>query len=170
MASLVETLIDVLNQENEEYKKLLELSEYKTGVIVKGDTDELQNILLKEQARIDLINKLEEKRQENVADICNVLNLKKKDIKLEDIITVLEKQPKEHKQLQEIHADIKRTLNQLIKINENNKLLITETLDMVEFELNVAKNSMLAPQTANYGKGAYSDNNIQTINSFDAKQ
>lgn len=170
MASLVETLIDVLNQEHEEYKKLLELSDYKTGVIVKGDTDELQEILLKEQERIDSISELEEKRRENVDDICNVLNLKKKDIKLEDIIKVLEKQPKEHDRLQEVHAGIKRTLNELMKINENNKLLIKESLDMVEFELNLAKNSVLAPQTANYGRGSYEENTVQTINSFDAKQ
>lgn len=170
MASLIETLIDVLGQENTEYEKLLELSDYKTTAIVNGDVNELQEILLKEQALIDSVNKLEEQRMENVGDICNVLNLKKKDIKLEDIIEVLKKQPKEHDQLEEMNAKLKRTLNQLMKINENNKLLIKESLDMVEFELNLAKNTVMAPQTANYSMSSYDDNNIQTINSFDAKQ
>lgn len=170
MASLIETLIDVLGQENTEYEKLLELSDHKTTAIVNGDVNELQEILLKEQALIDSVNKLEEQRMENVGDICNVLNLKKKDIKLEDIIEVLKKQPKEHDQLEEMNAKLKRTLNQLMKINENNKLLIKESLDMVEFELNLAKNTVMAPQTANYSMSSYDDNNIQTINSFDAKQ
>lgn len=170
MASLIETLIDVLNQENAEYEKLLTLSDCKTTAIVNGDMNELQEILLKEQSLIDSVNKLEEQRIENVNDICNVLNLKKKDMKLEDIVAVLKKQPKEHDQLEEINTRMKRTLNQLMKINENNKVLIKESLDMVEFELNLAKNAVMAPQTANYSMSSYDDNNIQTINSFDAKQ
>lgn len=170
MASLIETLIDVLKQENTEYEKLLELSDQKTAAIVHANIDRLQEILLEEQSLIDTINKLEDQRIENVSDICNVLNLKKKDIKLEDIVEVLKKQPKEHDELEEVNAQMKRTLNQLMKINENNKLLLKESLDMVEFELNLAKNAVLAPQTANYSKGSYDEERIQTVSGFDAKQ
>lgn len=170
MASLIETLIDVLNQENEEYEKLLELSDQKTAAIVNADIEELHEILLKEQSLIDSVNRLENQRMENVNDICNVLNLKKKDIKLDDILSVLKKQPKEHDELEEVNTRMKRTLNQLMKINENNKLLIRESLDMVEFELNLAKNAVMAPQTANYSGSAYDENQIRAINSFDAKQ
>lgn len=76
---------------------------------------------------------------ENVDDICNVLNLRRTDIKLEDILEVLKKQPKEHDALAAVNAQLKKTLNELMKINENNKLLTKESLDMVEFELNIAK-------------------------------
>lgn len=170
MASLIETLIGVLKQENTEYEKLLELSDQKTAAIVHADIDKLQEILLEEQSLIDVINKLEDQRIENVNDICNVLNLKKKDIQLEDIVEVLRKQPKEHDELEEVNAQMKRTLNQLMKINENNKLLLRESLDMVEFELNLAKNAVLAPQTANYSKNSYDEERIQTVSGFDAKQ
>ena len=74
MASLIDTLIDVLGQEDAEYKKLLELSNNKTKAIVGADIERLQDILVQEQARIDAINKLEQQRMENVDDICNVLN------------------------------------------------------------------------------------------------
>ena len=86
MASLIDTLIDVLGQEDAEYKKLLELSNNKTKAIVGADIERLQDILVQEQARIDAINKLEQQRMENVDDICNVLNLRRTDIKLEDIL------------------------------------------------------------------------------------
>ena len=89
MASLIDTLIDVLGQEDAEYKKLLELSNNKTKAIVGADIERLQDILVQEQARIDAINKLEQQRMENVDDICNVLNLRRTDIKLEDILEVL---------------------------------------------------------------------------------
>ena len=101
---------------------------------------------------------------ENVDDICNVLNLRRTDIKLEDILEVLKKQPKEH------NAQLKKTLNELMKINENNKLLTKESLDMVEFELNIAKNAVLTPQTGNYSKNAYDEERIQTVSGFDARQ
>ena len=86
MASLIDTLIDVLGQEDAEYKKLLELSNNKTKAIVGADIERLQDILVQEQAQIDAINKLEQQRMENVDDICNVLNLRRTDIKLEDIL------------------------------------------------------------------------------------
>ena len=98
MASLIDTLIDVLGQEDAEYKKLLELSNNKTKAIVGADIERLQDILVQEQARIDAINKLEQQRMENVDDICNVLNLRRTDIKLEDILEVLKKQPKEQRE------------------------------------------------------------------------
>ena len=81
MASLIDTLIDVLGQEDAEYKKLLELSNNKTKAIVGADIERLQDILVQEQAQIDAINKLEQQRMENVDDICNVLNLRRTDIK-----------------------------------------------------------------------------------------
>ena len=69
MASLIDTLIDVLGQEDAEYKKLLELSNNKTKAIVGADIERLQDILVQEQARIDAINKLEQQRMEYVDDI-----------------------------------------------------------------------------------------------------
>ena len=44
MASLVETLIDVLDQECKSYEKLLGLSSQKTSIIIKGDLEALAKI------------------------------------------------------------------------------------------------------------------------------
>ena len=51
MASLIETLIDVLDKENTEYQGLLKLSEEKTTAIVNGNVERLQEILGLEQRR-----------------------------------------------------------------------------------------------------------------------
>ena len=59
MASLIETLIDVLDKENTEYQGLLKLSEEKTTAIVNGNVERLQEILGLEQRSIDKINKLD---------------------------------------------------------------------------------------------------------------
>lgn len=88
MASLIETLIDVLDKENTEYQGLLKLSEEKTTAIVNGNVERLQEILGLEQRSIDKINKLDAFRDENVGDICNVLNIPRKGIKIENIARI----------------------------------------------------------------------------------
>ena len=170
MASLIDTLIDVLDKENTQYERLLDLSNTKTAAIVNGDVDKLQGILGQEQQSIDIINRLDAKREENVKDICNVLNLPEKGIRIEDIVQMLSKQPKEQSVLEEVHLKLKRTLDQLMRVNDNNKALLQESMDMIEFEINLAKNAMVAPQTGNYSKGAYEQSSYDSIGGFDAKQ
>ena len=69
MASLIDSLIDILDSENTEYEKMLDISMEKTDAIVNSDIDRLQDILVKEQAQIDVLDKLELQRRNNVGDI-----------------------------------------------------------------------------------------------------
>ena len=146
MASLIDTLIDVLGQEDAEYKKLLELSNNKTKAIVGADIERLQDILVQEQARIDAINKLEQQRMENVDDICNVLNLRRTDIKLEDILEVLKKQPKEHDALAAVNAQLKKTLNEL-SYNAQDTLVVGD----MPFDILMGKNAGVYTCGVTYG-------------------
>ena len=171
MASLIENLISILEEENNEYNQLLNLSLDKTSVIVKGDIETLQFIVAKEQKKIAAINKLEKSREENIKDIANVLNIPENEFKLENLIKMLEKQPKEQDSLSKVRDAFKRTMNKLVKVNDNNRVLLQESIDMIEFELNLSRNTMLAPETANYSKGAYNTMGQNLIaGSFDAKQ
>ncbi len=170
MASLIENLIDVLNKENLQYQELIKLSEDKTSAIVNNDVVKLQDILGFEQRNIDIINKLETTREDCVKDICCVLNLSQKGMRIDMIIEMLSKQPKEQKALRDIHMKLKKTLDHLMRINNNNKVLLQESMDMIEFELNLARNSVMAPQTANYSKGACEQVGYGSTTSFDAKQ
>ena len=169
MASLIDSLIEVLNNENTEYEKLIELSKDKTSAIVNGNVDRLQELLGSEQRIIDSIDKLDAIREGVVKDICKVLHLNPDEIKVGQIVVMLEKKPAEHDALQSAHLQLKRTIDSLIKINENNKILLKESMDMIEFELNLARNAKVAPQTANYGKGAYEQQGYAS-GGFDAKQ
>ena len=63
-----------------------------------------------------------------------------------------------------------KTVNQLTQVNDNNRLLLKESMDMIDFEINLAKNASMAPQTANYGKGAYEETGGMGSTSFDARQ
>ena len=142
----------------------------KTSAIVKGDVDELQKIFLQEQKLIEELETVEQKRQEDVKEICSILRLPYEQIRVEHIVQILEKKPKEHDALEEVYLRLKRTLNQLTTVNDNNKLLLKESMDMIQFELDLARNSVMDPQTSNYGRTAYEEQGITGATGFDAKQ
>ena len=123
-----------------------------------------------EQAQIDVLDKLELQRRNNVGDICKVLNLSPEGIRVNDIIEILRKRPKEHDALSEVHMKLKKTIDSLVKINENNKSLLKESMDMIEFEMNLAKSIILGPQTNNYDNAAYEQGSASVSGRFDAKQ
>lgn len=172
MASLMENLISVLQDEAKTYGELLELSMKKTPVIVSGDLDGLQKITDEEQDIVARINHLEAKRGEVTKDIANVLNKDVAKLKLADIINMLGQRPAEQKQLATAHDSLKEVVGQMVRVNEQNRGLIQQSLEMVEFDLNLIHAMRSAPQTANYNKGAYSLGTVMGNGGggFDAKQ
>ena len=171
MASLIEELIDTLKKENSEYEKLLELSRKKADIIVKRDIPALEKITDDETGVMTRIGNLEAKREEVTGDIANVINKDVGELKLSVLITLLNKQPKEQKALSVIHDKLKTTVGNVRSINESNRQLIDQSLEMVEFDLNMMRAMRQAPQTNNYGKGAMNvGGTLGSVKGFDAKQ
>ncbi|MBQ7934648.1 MAG: flagellar protein FlgN [Lachnospiraceae bacterium] len=168
----MENLIDVLNRENSEYEELLKLSQRKTPIIVSGDLEQLQQVTDEEQIVVGRINQLEKSRVEVVADIANVLNKDVDTLKLTNIIAMLAARPAEQKVLAEVHDKLHETVYALKKVNDHNRELLTNSLEMVEFEMNLLQAMKAAPETANYNRGAYNAGATMGVVSggFDAKQ
>ena len=59
MASLIEKLVNVLEQENEEYTTLVDLSNQKTPVLIRGDLKQLGKITDEEQIVVSRISNLD---------------------------------------------------------------------------------------------------------------
>lgn len=172
VASLMENLIDVLNKECSEYEVLLELSQKKTPIIVSGDLQKLQQITDEEQMVVSRIHNLERKRTEVTADIANVLNKDVNNLKLSNLISMLAGRPEEQRVLAEVHDKLQLSVRGLQRANEQNRELLSNALEMVEFEMNLLQAAKAAPATANYNKGAYNAGNTMGVvsNGFDAKQ
>lgn len=168
----MENLIDVLKKENSEYEELLKLSQQKTPIIVSGDLKALQAVTDEEQMIVGRINQLEKKRLEVVADIANVLNKDVNTLKLTNIIAMLAARPAEQKELAEVHDKLHDSVYTLKRVNEHNQELLTNSLEMVEFEINLLHSMKAAPETANYNKDAYNTGTKVGVSSgrFDAKQ
>lgn len=172
MASLIDTLAEILNKEDEEYQKLLDLSKGKTDVIVKGDLNALSVITDKEQKVVTKITALETQRTEIMAEIAKILHTDVAQLKLDTLIDLLKKKPKEQKELALVHDKLHVTLYEMKIVNERNDQLLKSAIEMVDFNMNLIQAARKAPQTANYNKGAYNTGSQIGVatGSFDAKQ
>ncbi|MBQ6967544.1 MAG: flagellar protein FlgN [Lachnospiraceae bacterium] len=168
----MEELIRVLGAEDEKYKDLLELSKKKTPILVEGDIEKLQKITDEEQVIVDEVANLELSRQAAMEDIANVLNKDVKTLKLSYLEEVLGKRPKEREELTRIHDRLKATIGELMVINSQNRELIRQSLDMIDFNLSLAKSMRTAPETGNYTKNAANAGSVlgSAQGGFDAKQ
>ncbi|MBQ8200121.1 MAG: flagellar protein FlgN [Lachnospiraceae bacterium] len=168
----METLMDILEQENREYKVLLELSMKKTRIIVSNDVVALSAITEEEQKQVDRINALDKKRDEAMRDIANVMNMDVQTLKLGKIIDMLAGRPAEQKRLTEVKDALHETTKNMARINAQNKELLENALELVEFDLNLVRGLKAAPETAEYNRGALSAGNLMAVPSerFDAKQ
>lgn len=170
MASLMEELIMTLEKEDAIYKELIPIAEKKTRVIIKNDLEALREITKSEQDAVDRITALENKREEVVTNIGIVLNQKPEELNLKKIIRILKKQPKEQQRLSQLRDSLKANVNRLSQINVQNKVLIDESLEMIEFNMNLIQSTRMSPGN-NYDRGAQTTNTPLVSNGrFDARQ
>lgn len=172
MASLMEDLLNTLEQENAEYEQLLALSLKKTPVIVSADLEQLQQITDEEQLIVSRINKLDKVRNECMTQIAGVIHKDVNELTLAMVVDIFKRRPEEHKKLAEIFDKLKDTIAQMKRANEQNRQLLQSSLELVQFDMNMLQAMKTAPETANYSKNAYSTGSIMGtgMGSFDAKQ
>ncbi len=171
MASLVEELVTVLTEQTKVYEQLIPVAEAKAPVIIQNDLEKLQSLTDKEQELVDEVTALEHKRLEIIRNIAIVLGKKEAQIKSKDIINSLVRDPAEQKELQILHDQLKQAIQKLMEINNRNKSLINQSLEMIEFNMNFIQSTRMSPGNNNYTRGAINTNalNSQT-RMFDAKQ
>lgn len=170
MASLMDDLVQVLESENEQYQKLAQLSKEKKQVIIKADVPSLEKIVDLEQDVASKIQNLDNHRKKVMHDMSVVLNKPEKDFTVNTVIEMLGSQPKERERLENVKNQLKTTLDDVRKINEQNQILLSQALDMVEFDLTLFRSMRTAPETANYDRNAYNTGDILGSSGFDAKQ
>lgn len=171
MASLIENLVSILEQEYEIYQQLLPIAMEKTQVIVRNDINALQEITAKEQRLVDQINSMEHIRDEVMINIKTVLGKKAASLNLTSLIQLMDKQPKEQRALSVIRDKLKETVRRLTEINDRNKSLIQQSLEMIEFNMNFIQSTRMSPGNNTYTKGASTyDAQAFGTGMFDAKQ
>lgn len=173
MASLIDDLTAVLQQEKEIYQKLIPVSERKTEILIQGDLKLLQEVTDEEQSLLDQAMALEHHREEVIANMGMVLNREPKELDLSGLIALLAKQPEEKKRLEHLHDDLRRTMQRLVDVNVKNKNLIENSLEMIEFNMNFIQSTRMSPGNNNYNRNASAAGSADAgfgAGSFDARQ
>ena len=170
MASLMENLLTVLEQENTEYQRLEMLSQKKRQIIIDADISGLEDITGREQEIASTIRNLENKRQAVINDMAIVLSKDPKDLTITNMIAFLNKQPQEQNKLIELRDKLRDTLKKMADINEQNETLLHQAMELTEFDLTLFRSMRQAPTTANYDNRANNTGDLLANSGFDAKQ
>lgn len=170
MASLIEDLVYILKEETGCYNLLLEMADNKKEVIIKGDLPGLQGITKKEQELAGLLLRLERERVATIKDICLVTNKASENITVSELITLLEGQEKVKDRLSVLVDKLSETVQKLQMANEQNKQLLNQSLEFIEFTMNAIQTGKEPVSTNHYKSRGQSYNSSSSNNFFDARQ
>lgn len=171
MASLIEELISALEDEKAIYEELVPISEQKTKILVKGDLEKLREVTAKEQLLIDKAGSIDRKREKVIKNIGIVLNKEPKELDLTTLTRLLAKQPEEKQALAALHDSLRVIMRRLVEVNERNKELIENSLEMIEFNMNFIQSTRMSPGSNNYNRNAANSYTADYgVHGFDAKQ
>ena len=169
MASLIEELIMVLGDEEKIYSEIIPVAEKKTQIIVNNDLQSLNSITEEEQELLGKISKLEKKRQEVIRNIGIVMNKKESELNFITIIELLNGQEKEQEELRKLHDKLKRTIDVLSTLNERNQMLIKQSLEMIDFDINLMQSLRTSPGVGQYNIASEVEMQGMKSGMFDAK-
>ena len=171
MASIIENLIDALNEESALYESLTQVSIEKTPVIVANDLERLQQVNAREQQLVDEITTVSHRMNKALNEIATVLGNDAKTITVSEVIKLMEKQPEFQHPLIALKDKMIKQVEELGRVSVHNQELLSQSLEMTEYSINLIQSMNQAPETANYSRGSYSGTTLGgNRSSFDAKQ
>lgn len=170
MASLMDDLTDVLDAENKLYKKLLVFADEMKDAVIKGDVPKVEEISAAEENVTNDIQVLEGKRIHIMKDMAAVINVDVNSLKVAELENTLSSQPELKERLRRVRTELKNTMMALKAANDMNQVLLKQAMELLDFDLTLYRSTKQAPQTANYGRNAYSTGELLGQRGFDAKQ
>ncbi len=163
MTKKVSQLILALHKEEEIYEDIIELSKKKQDAILNKDLDVLNDIVRKEETFAISLVKLEEIRT-------GIINELIKDNNLMEVKEITDLYPfmKDHeiRDIDSIRKKLKSTVDILAQKNELNEKLIEQSIEKIEFDLNVL--TMVGEGSVNYQENA-GDKDVERKSIFDRK-
>ena len=170
MASLMDDLTQVLENETVEYKKLIELSDNLRKALIESDVSTVEQMTAAQEEVSNGIQSLESRRARIMNDIAVVLNKKPGELKVSMLEESLAGQPALKERLAAVRTELKQTMDELKRVNHTNQTLLRQSMELLEFDLNLFRSMRQAPETANYNRSAVNTGDLLGSRGFDAKQ
>ena len=117
MASLMDDLTQVLENETVEYKKLIELSDNLRKALIESDVSTVEQMTAAQEEVSNGIQSLESRRARIMNDIAVVLNKKPEELKVSMLEETLAGQPALQQRLAAVRTELKQTMDELKRIN-----------------------------------------------------
>jgi len=166
MAGLITQLTDCLTDQIANYDALIALSEIKKDIIINNDAETLSKITSEENAIVGKLQKLEKTRMSVMREIGIVLDIKNENYTLTDLCASMEGQA-EQDILRGLISDLREKLGTLRAINTQNKTLVENSLEYIDFSVNVMRSSA-DPEKKFYNTAG--DEIVPGTGFFDARQ
>ncbi|OGO77295.1 MAG: hypothetical protein A2Y23_02670 [Clostridiales bacterium GWB2_37_7] len=129
-----EKIVEILKKEYSYYKDLLELSNKKKSFIIESKLPELDKIVKIEQNMIFDLGQLEKIREQELQKLCTMLQLDGKT-NVTELVKHLPLQLSE--QLKVLQKEMSNTITELQNVNNVNGQLIQQSLDYIEYSVNM---------------------------------
>lgn len=165
MKILVEELRDVLLDELNMYEEMLELTTKKTDIITSGKINDLDSITHLENSIILKLGKLEERREKIVDNIQKQLGTGE-DITVTDILNQIDDVNGIKGEMEGITKKFSQVLSTLKEKNDLNGLLIKDTLEYIELNINLLTN---VSDRGIYNNKVQKEDTSQKFSLFDTK-
>lgn len=136
---ILREILDILEQEARIYGSILKLSRDKTGIIVEGRVSELENMVRLEQTFIMQLGRLEAIRSGLIGKLADELGLNSSDITISDLKGKIDDTQADG--LQKCQLKMTGIINELKNVNELNSKLIKNSLEFIDFSINMLTNT-----------------------------
>lgn len=143
---LVNNLINILQKEYDYYQTLCDLACAKKEALINNNVEELAQLVEKDTEKIELVQQLEEKRNNILANFSQELGLEK-EVKLNNLLKEIPK-PYQNK-LKNIRKKLLKVIEEFQQINEENRVLLEEAIELNSFSFKMMAN-IVEPDSQTY--------------------
>jgi flagellar biosynthesis/type III secretory pathway chaperone len=130
------SVLKILEQLVETHNHLLDIMKEKRTILVDGNIDSLQSILLKESSCVDEIQKLEEQRIQFVQEYFLKRDLVSTNFSLEELLQIEGNESIKNK-LHSLAKQLRQLIKEITILNESNQELIQTSLSYVQFTISM---------------------------------
>ncbi|MFP4457659.1 MAG: flagellar protein FlgN [Clostridia bacterium] len=128
-------LINVLADQSKVYSFLIDLSKQMQDAIKINDIKKIDSLIKVQMALVMKLSSYENKRVKIAKEISKEVNVHPDDLTISEIKNYLDEN--QFSSLEELEQKLESNISTLSEINNTNKLLINNGLDLIEFSLNL---------------------------------
>jgi len=102
--------------------------------------------------------------------MAKILKVPAENLTLLSMSKMFEKRPEDKKKILDLREKIRLTLVDVARINKENETLLNQSMEMLEYDINLIRSTRVAPTTANYDRYAYNTDTILPSGGFNVTQ